>query len=309
MNRTLIYLTIAFLAGTLAGALAIGGYQQTPKTGQGAGDERAIADIKSLSQSNGEKTDLETTNAFVFDAEPETPSANSSDISSVTARLEGKLSEMTQAWTHYQSEFARLQGRVAELEQRLAAVAEPGASTDKRERPARPNTPEERRSRLVESGLEYDLAVDFLWRQDRNELDRLELRDLAIREGWFRTDRYRQEVRRLSEETPDLRAEVGDEIYDRYLFASGHDNRVQVTSVINGSPAEAAGIQPGDVVDSYGGEQIFTQAELRGATSDGELGEMVPVRLRRANGSKVQIWLPRGPLGVRMGRTRADPED
>jgi C-terminal processing protease CtpA/Prc len=156
--------------------------------------------------------------------------------------------------------------------------------------------------------MAYDLAADFVWRQDRNELDRLELRDLAIREGWYRSERYRQELRRLRKEAPDLRAEVGDEIYDRYLFASGRDNRVHVTSVISDSPADAAGIRPGDIVETYGGERIFNQAELRGATTDGELGELVPLQLRRANGARVQVWLPRGPLGIRMGLTHLDPE-
>ena len=83
---------------------------------------------------------------------------------------------------------------------------------------------------------------------------------------------------------------------------------MRVTSVIAGSPAEAAGIQPGDIVDTYAGERIFTQTELRGATTDGEFGELVPVQLRRTDGSRVQTWLPRGPLGIRMDLTRADPE-
>jgi len=308
MHRSLVYLTIAFLAGTLAGALAVGGYEQSAESGGVAEGERVTPDEEAVSRFNGEKTDLEAPNAFVLNAELENLSSGSPDLSAATTRLEARLREMTVGWARFQGELARLQGRVVSLEQRLAAVAEPAGGGDKLERPARPSIPEDRRSALVKSGMEYDLAADLVWRQDRNELDRLELRDLAIREGWFRSDRYRQDMRRLKKENPDLRAEVGDEIYDRYLFASGHDNRVRVTSVIADSPAEVAGIQPGDIVDTYAGEQIFTQTELRSATSDGERGELVPVQLRRTDGSSVQIWLPRGPLGVRMGLIHVDPE-
>ena len=303
MRRNLVYLSIAFLAGTLAGALAVGDYGQTPEKNERGREEQSIPEEPVLSPLIGGKTD-----ALLLGQEPVELSPNSPDLSAVTVKLEAKLREMTAGWAHFQGELARLQGRVATVEQRLAAVAEPVAGSDKLERTAQPNTPEDRRSALIKSGMEYDLAADLVWRQDRNELDRLELRDLAIREGWYRSDRYRQEMRRLAKEAPDLRSEVGDEIYDRYLFASGHDNRVSVTSVIADSPAEGAGIQPGDIVDTYAGERIFTQAELRSATTDGELGDLVPVQLRRTDGSRAQIWLPRGPLGIRMDLTRSDPE-
>jgi len=308
MQRNIAYLSIAFLAGTLAGALAVGGYGQISASTESPGDERLAAADATLSRFNSGKADSEAPDAFGINAEPENLTTSLTNLSNTTVSLEGRLRDMTAGWTRFQDELARLQGRVASLEQRLAAVAEPNAGGDKLERPARPNTQEDRRSTLIKSGLEYDLAADLVWRQDRNELDRLELRDLAIREGWYRSDRYRKEKRRLAKEAPDLRLEVGDEIYDRYLFASGLDNHVSVISVIADSPAEGAGIQPGDIVDTYAGERIFTQAELRSATTDGELGELVPVQLRRPDGSRVQIWLPRGPLGIRMGLTRADPE-
>ena len=84
-------------------------------------------------------------------------------------------------------------------------------------------------------------------------------------------------------------------------------NRVRIDGVIGGSAADEAGLQPGDVIESYGADRVFTFAELRRVTTEGELDELVPVRVRRADGSQVQAWVRRGPLGVRMGLVRTDP--
>ena len=135
----------------------------------------------------------------------------------------------------------------------------------------------------------------------------MDLRDIAIREGWFGSDRYRDELSRIEEDSLDMRKEIGEDFYDRYLFATGEDNRVAIDSIIPGSTAEEAGLQPGDLVELYGDNRIFRFDDLRTATSDGERGELVPVRIRRGDGI-VDAWLPRGPLGVRMDRTRVDPD-
>ena len=127
------------------------------------------------------------------------------------------------------------------MEQRLAVRD----TANEPERPERPSTANDRRSILVTAGDAKDLAADFVWREDQYELDRLELRDMAIREGWFGDERYRDEVGRLEGRRPDLRTEVDDDVYDRYLFAVGEDNRVRVRSAIPGSPAEAAGVGVG----------------------------------------------------------------
>jgi len=159
---------------------------------------------------------------------------------------------------------------------------------------------------MVQAGLAEDVAAEIIRRQGQQSLDRLNLRDVAAREGWLATERYREELRRIEEDSVDLRQELGDEVYDRYLFAAGEDNRVRVDGIIPGSVGEIAGLQPGDLIESYAGEPVLTFADLRDATSGGERGELVQVRVRR--GEQIfDTWVSRGPLGVQLESARAEP--
>jgi S1-C subfamily serine protease len=150
-------------------------------------------------------------------------------------------------------------------------------------------------------------AEEIVRRLSDQELARLELRDLAIREGWYRSERYRQELRDIETQTPRLREQIGELAYDRYLFATGRPNRVRVAAVIEGSEAERAGLLPGDVIMTYAEAPMFDGSDVRGATTAGERGEMVPVQVMRG-GSLTEAWLPRGPMGVRLDPVRIDPD-
>jgi hypothetical protein len=213
-----------------------------------------------------------------------------------------RIASALAAWRSAEARISDLQVRLANLEQVLAD-RDRGAQSD---RPKAPRTPDERRKALVAAGVDPGLADDILWRESRLELDRLNLRDLAVREGWIGTDRYREERNQIAGEDRSLREEIGDTAWDRYLYGTGKDNRIAVSAVISGSAAEAAGLQPGDLIESYAGDRPFRFAELRDATTQGESGELVAVRVKRAGGV-VDIWVPRGPLGIRMEMTRAEP--
>jgi hypothetical protein len=306
MGRYPISLAAAFLAGMLAGVLATAAWEPEPETASGLPAERSR-------DTAGASSPIEPTDAPT-PVPPETESALAAVMGETQpkaagsmddrANLTDRLRELTTGWVRMQEELARLRGRVAGLEQRISAhtpATEP-------QRPERPVPPQDRRATLIEAGVVEDLAADIVWREGQYELDRLELRDQAVREGWFGSERYREEAARLEADKPDLRSEVGDDAYDRYLFAAGEDNRVKVNSTISGSPAEAAGLRAGDLIETYDGGRIFSFSGLRDATSDGERGELVPVDIRRPDGSRVQAWLPRGPLGVRLDMSRADPD-
>jgi len=305
MSHYRISIAAAFLAGMLAGALAMGGRESAQVSDDGAPrqgprhDSHGSASLATATGPDGAALAEPVRSAVTSDTQPEI-----AVLSGDEAGPGSRFSELAVGWARMQEEITKLQGRVEGLERRLAGYA-PDAEP---ERPERPRTPEDRRSVLVKSGVLLELAADIVSRESQYELERLELRDLAIREGWFGSDRYREEVVRLDDERPALRAEIGDDAYDRYLFASGEDNRVRVGAVIPGSPAEAAGLVPGDLIESYGGGRVFTFSGLRDATSEGERGELVPVSLQRADGSRVQVWLPRGPMGVRLDMTRTDPD-
>lgn len=296
----------AFLFGALAGAVAVGGWIAAPVPGESpvAEGSPGTGDAATVEQSGRA---LATTVVPELVTSGDTP-ASAPETASQTAgesdAWDGRLTEMTAGWTRLQEAIMRLDRRVSDLETRLggaSAAADAGS-------PERPATAEDRRAVLTGAGVAEDLAADIVWREAQYELDRLELRDLAIREGWFRSDRYREEFARVEREKPDLRAEIGDDAFDRYLFGAGEDNRVRISSVIAGSSAETAGLNPGDLIERYDGNRVFSFTELREATTEGDRGELVPVEIRRADGRRDQLWLPRGPLGVRMDLIRTDPD-
>ena len=159
---------------------------------------------------------------------------------------------------------------------------------------------------LVAAGLDEQSAAEVRRRRDEFELARLELFDRAAREGWLESERLDTELAALENARPDLRDELGDEAYDRYLFEEGERNRVAIASIIGGSAADLAGFEIGDVVIRYAGERVFRTRELQAATRSGVRGETVQVEVRRGD-EPLGLSVPRGPLGVTLRGRRLPP--
>ena len=94
-----------------------------------------------------------------------------------------------------------------------------------------------------------------------------------------------------------LRAEMGDDVYARYLEAQGQPTAIRITQVLGGSPGNNAGLQAGDELVSYNGERVFNVMELRNGTMQGQPGEDVVIEIER-DGVRMQLTLPRGPIGI-----------
>lgn len=94
-----------------------------------------------------------------------------------------------------------------------------------------------------------------------------------------------------------LRAELGDSDYERFLEAQGQPTSVQITRVLDGSPGNQAGLQPGDQIISYDGNRVFNVADLRDQTMLGEQGDNVVLEIDR-DGVRMQLSVPRGPVGI-----------
>ena len=160
---------------------------------------------------------------------------------------------------------------------------------------------------LVKAGIDAATAADIVRRKNELELGKLELRDKASRENYLSTRKYMDELNALVETDINLREEIGDDAYDQYLYASGQANRVRIASVMIGSAAEQAGMENGDLIISYGEQRLFSWGQLQKATTEGERNEYVNVTVVR-NGTESILWLPRGPLGVRLTSTRVNPD-
>lgn len=290
-------LSAGFVAGALLGAAALAGLLSLsePAPVDSATPPPLPVDRLNTSLAAGTGTDI---------AEPQPP-------------LESEVPDPSETVSVTPKDVLALESQIKDLRIRLASVEQtlsrlPSASAAvanaaDSERPEAPRTPQERTAALVAVGVDPILAEDLIAREAERSLDQLSLRDQAIREGWIGTAEYREELARINADARPLRDEIGAEAYDRYLFATGEDNRVEVTAVIPGSAAEIAGLQPGDLIEAYADERLFRFSELRSKTTEGEYGEPVSLRVRRG-GDVVEAWVPRGPLGVTLDSARAKPQ-
>lgn len=168
------------------------------------------------------------------------------------------------------------------------------------------NEKKDRVGALVAAGVDPLNAEAYQAQEDQYQLARLDLIDLAEREGWRESDEFSRQIGQLEEQQPDLRSEIGDSAYDRFLFEAGRNNRVIVRSIISNSAAELAGVAVGDTIISYDLKRVFFVRELQNATREGRRGESTSITVVRDE-QQTTLEVPRGPLGVTLGRARREP--
>lgn len=160
---------------------------------------------------------------------------------------------------------------------------------------------EYRLNQLVEAGFAPDQAQSLIDRESKMRLELMNASYEARRQG---EPFDPLAVQRESESQ--LRTELGDDAYARYLEATGQPTSVGIREVIENSAGQLAGLQPGDEIVGYNGERVFSLLDLRALTIAGEPGETVPVDILR-NGQPMQMYISRGPLGIMGGGTFRGP--
>ena len=146
--------------------------------------------------------------------------------------------------------------------------------------------------RLVEAGFPPDQAEWIVQREAELQMERLQARYEAMQgnegQAFFG---------RGFPQDSTLRAELGDADYERYLTANGRSTSVGIGNVIPNSPAQAAGLQPGDQIVRYDGERVFSMMDMAGHIMQNPSGGNVVIDIERG-GVPMQLVIPRGPLGV-----------
>ena len=295
MWRDIALAAVAFGLGTSVGAIAFG---------QSGTDEPSKAvRIEAVVAPTVPAPTLEPL-TVVLPSKSDRPLAD--EMVSAPPDMQQQFDEMSERWRGLADQVERLQTQVASLQSQFpGATALPEAFDQSVPIQLQVET-QDPRIALLTAGVPDALVDDLVRREAQRDLDRLELQDRASREGWFRSDRYFEELEQLDDDDFDIRAEIGDASYDRYLYARGQVNRVRVSAVIPGSQAEQSGVLPGDVIERYNGRPVFGPGELRTATTGGVRDEFVAVQIRRGE-TQVDTWLQRGPLGVRISGARVEP--
>jgi membrane-associated protease RseP (regulator of RpoE activity) len=229
--------------------------------------------------------------------------------------LERRLALLEAQVARERSERQQLQAQLEEALAQLAVLGGPEATSGAAHPAEEPATAAAPAANLPESsfgstksmmeralaaaGVDAESAADIKRRHDLTTMNEMYLRDQATREQWLDTPRFAEEMSALAAEHVSIRDEIGDDAYDRYLFALGQPNRVRVDDVMLQSPAAQAGLQTGDMIVQYGDTRVFAPDELVAATRDGTAGETVRLEVIR-NGERLEVDVPRGPLGLRI---------
>ncbi len=223
------------------------------------------------------------------------------------ASLVAMLQEEQSARRRLESKLVELETTLVSLERRLTTLIRDNGSNDQaRGNRLDPNGRVDTES-LIAAGFSAPEAENLAQRWGQQQMDLLYLRDQAIREDWIDTPRYREAARDLREGGLSLREELGDDTYDRLLYASGQPNRLAITSVFESSPGQVSGLRPGDVIVSYDGMPVRSGTDVRDATTDGTPGEPVTMELLR-DGEPIEINIPRGPIGIQMDAVSIAPD-
>jgi hypothetical protein len=151
---------------------------------------------------------------------------------------------------------------------------------------------------LIEAGFLPGQASLIVRREAELQMDALQARYDAERSG-DPVDYYRNR----NAGTDALREELGDADYERYLEANNRSTSISISSVIDSSPAQAAGLRSGDEIVRYDGERVFSMTDLTQQAIEGVPGQNVAVDIVR-NGVPMQVVMPRGPVGISGGRRR-----
>lgn len=166
----------------------------------------------------------------------------------------------------------------------------------RREQRERRDSTEGRIQRLIDAGFLPSQASMIVRRESELQMEAIQARYEAERSGDM-ADFWRS--RNATNDA--LREELGDADYERYLEANNRSTSVAVSSVFESSPAQSAGLQPGDEIVRYDGERVFSMTDLTRETMNGAQGENIIVDIMR-DGTPMQVVMPRGPLGVSGGR-------
>jgi hypothetical protein len=194
---------------------------------------------------------------------------------------------------------------VDERRQRVAALIESGDGDNPlaqrvRERfggpgPFDQSTADERQiQRFIDAGLSPERAQWIIEREDALQMEVLQARFEATQGG-----ASAQEVANMTTSQL-MREELGDTDYEKYLEGLGRPTSINVREVLTNSPAQTAGLQPGDEIVAYDGKRVFDMNELNGLTYEGSPGQSVAIDVLR-DGQAMTLYVERGPIGVSGG--------
>jgi predicted metalloprotease with PDZ domain len=197
-----------------------------------------------------------------------------------------------------------MRARVAPAGERRAVFPDPLRSPEPQNADVAPHaapiaapTPD-RLTQLTSAGFARDRALEILRKESQ-------LREAAIAREYVAAGA----IQPLNGGSPaaigqQLRKEMGDDEYERYLHALGKATRVRVGAVEADSAAANAGILSGDEILAYAGKRVFSLRDLNALMLQTSEGETVATTVVRG-GQTIQLYAVGGALGISQWAARS----
>ena len=123
---------------------------------------------------------------------------------------------------------------------------------------------------MISAGIPEEIIGDIAVALDQVAIARHRLHEESVREGWLDTDRYIEALKALPDGLDVIRSSFGEDIYDRYLYATHAPNRMQAGPA-TGSQTVETGLRQDDLVISINGQRIYGVDDLTSAIeTDGD---------------------------------------
>lgn len=148
-------------------------------------------------------------------------------------------------------------------------------------------------AQLAALGLDAEEVSQFQLGVDRILQERAGLTSKLTQEGTG-SNYEKARLAELQYELKRIRENVGDDGYDRRLYATGKPNRV-VISASSADATFAVGLALGDIIVSYNGWRVFDAFEVQAIDKGGDPEEMVHINVMRGD-ELIEIAAPRGVL-------------
>lgn len=241
---------------------------------------------------------------------PEIARRYEDNLDDTIARLQQRLVQAEQVQLSLTERVAALEVMAGKPEiYPVTGTATPATETETNEvteSTAPPQTFSTSIEALIETGIPEEQAARIQASLDEYDLKLLYMQDRASRENWLNTARYRKEQREVQNAYQELRPEIGDDAYDRMLYALGRTNRVVVRDIMQNSTAEQYDLRANDRIIEYNGQRVFTSQELNTLVTQGTAGAQVLLRVQRDE-QQLELYLPQGPIGIRLATSREQP--
>lgn len=137
--------------------------------------------------------------------------------------------------------------------------------------------------RMRDVGIPEPTAREIVATLNEVAGQRSALRLRAAQGGWLDSDEYVDALHAIADGQQLIRSRYGDDVFERYLYATLEPNRVMVSSARAAGPDGTGGLEPGDIIHRLDEVRCFSIREFRQRVDQRDPNERVSLTVRRGS--------------------------